>query len=173
MYRFEEEDGMLRMIATEDFDTIKAGDKGGLVHPGTVLGYGCWVHQGVTVGPHVQLRHTIVHADLTVGWFNNCIVKTPVKYDSLYSDVTLEGEQHIFKLPIWDVIMFEGLIKIGCQQHSPEQWVGFTDAEINDMSLNALDWWREHKAFVLRQYELNYSPNPEFRQPHNPWSRNR
>ena len=157
MYRFEEEeDGMLRMIATKDFDDVKAGDKGGLVHHDTKLHGDCWIYPSATVGPRVLLHNTIVHADLTVGAFHNCVVKTPVKYYSIYTNVILEGEQHIFKSPIWDVIMFEGLILIGCQHHSPEQWVGFTDAEINDMSLNALDWWREHKELILKQYELNY-----------------
>jgi hypothetical protein len=41
------------------------------------------------------------------------------------------------------------LIKIGCQEHSPEEWTNFTDTQIKKMDEGALEWWRKWKKFVL------------------------
>jgi carbonic anhydrase/acetyltransferase-like protein (isoleucine patch superfamily) len=41
------------------------------------------------------------------------------------------------------------LIKIGCQEHSPEEWINFTDTQIKKMDEGALEWWRKWKKFVL------------------------
>jgi hypothetical protein len=41
------------------------------------------------------------------------------------------------------------LIKIGCQEHSPNEWVKFTDEQIEGMGEGALEWWKKWKKFIL------------------------
>ena len=50
----------------------------------------------------------------------------------------------------WDVIIDGiGNMQIGCQFHSIEGWKGFSDALINKMDENALDFWNKNKAMLL------------------------
>ncbi len=49
------------------------------------------------------------------------------------------------------IVIINGLgkMRIGCQEHSIENWKTFTDDEINDMDRYALDFWNKHKAMLL------------------------
>ena len=50
----------------------------------------------------------------------------------------------------WDVqINGTGMMRIGCQNHSIEDWKSFTDEQISQMASDALEFWNQHKAMLL------------------------
>ena len=49
----------------------------------------------------------------------------------------------------WPVEYCADLMRIGCQQHSLEEWENFTDEQIDDMDFDALEWWEEWKNKLL------------------------
>jgi hypothetical protein len=47
------------------------------------------------------------------------------------------------------VIMLEyGVMAIGCEQHSIDEWMNFSDEEINKMDTDAIQWWKEGKPRI-------------------------
>ena len=50
----------------------------------------------------------------------------------------------------WEVqINGTGMMRIGCQNHSIEDWKSFTDEQISQMASDALEFWNQHKAMLL------------------------
>ena len=50
----------------------------------------------------------------------------------------------------WDVqINGTGMMRIGCQNHSIEDWKSFTDGRISIMARDALEFWNQHKSMLL------------------------
>ena len=50
----------------------------------------------------------------------------------------------------WDVyISGTGMMRIGCQNHSIEDWKSFTDGRISIMADDALEFWNQHKSMLL------------------------
>ena len=45
--------------------------------------------------------------------------------------------------------MESGMMRIGCQNHSIEDWKSFTDEQISQMASDALEFWNQHKAMLL------------------------
>jgi len=43
---------------------------------------------------------------------------------------------------------------IGCQQHTIEEWFGFTDGRISQMDRGALEWWKKWKDFIFTAIEM-------------------
>ena len=42
-----------------------------------------------------------------------------------------------------------GMMRIGCQNHSIEDWKSFTDEKISAMDSNALTFWNQYKSMLL------------------------
>ena len=42
-----------------------------------------------------------------------------------------------------------GMMRIGCQNHSVEDWKNFTDEKISAMDSNALTFWNQYKSMLL------------------------
>ena len=42
-----------------------------------------------------------------------------------------------------------GMMRIGCQNHSVEDWKSFTDEQISQMAGGALEFWNKHKTMLL------------------------
>ena len=49
----------------------------------------------------------------------------------------------------WLVTIWDAHVQIGCEFHSHEEWNKFTNAQIKQMSDNALDFWHEHKISIM------------------------
>ena len=56
----------------------------------------------------------------------------------------------------WDVLFVEGFIKIGCELHSFDDWVNFTNFEIKKMHKNASTFWKKYGDFILETYDNRY-----------------
>jgi hypothetical protein len=50
---------------------------------------------------------------------------------------------------LWNIIITEGFMVIGCQRHTHADWESFDDEVINDMDDDALDFWLVHKDALL------------------------
>ena len=50
----------------------------------------------------------------------------------------------------WHVMMFDHHIKIGCEEHSIDEWGNFSDGEINNMDGSALAFWSEWKDVIIK-----------------------
>ena len=51
---------------------------------------------------------------------------------------------------LWTVyISGTGMMRIGCQNHSVEDWKNFTDEKISAMDSNALTFWNQYKSMLL------------------------
>jgi len=46
------------------------------------------------------------------------------------------------------------ILCIGCQQHTIEDWFGFTDDRISKMDRGALEWWKKWKDFIFTAIEM-------------------
>ena len=47
------------------------------------------------------------------------------------------------------VLVMDTHIKIGCKLYKHAEWENFSDKEISDMDIGALEWWKEWKGFIL------------------------
>ncbi len=54
-----------------------------------------------------------------------------------------------FQAGLWTAIISSDFISIGCQRHSAEKWLNFTDEEISAMNPFALDYWNENRDIVF------------------------
>ncbi|RMF53250.1 MAG: pentapeptide repeat-containing protein [Bacteroidetes bacterium] len=57
------------------------------------------------------------------------------------------------KTEIWTIQVHADSVRIGCQHHSHEEWMAFSDEEIAKMDDRALDWWRRYKPVVAAMIE--------------------
>ena len=51
----------------------------------------------------------------------------------------------------WTIQIAKNHIRIGCQSHSLEKWINFTDDEIDSMHSDALNFWKENKEFIINK----------------------
>ena len=47
------------------------------------------------------------------------------------------------------VTIIDTKMVIGCQEHDIAEWEKFTDAEISEMSGNALEFWNANKSAIM------------------------
>ena len=57
----------------------------------------------------------------------------------------------------WGVLITDGHLRIGFQRHTHAEWAEFSDAEIEDMSSNALSFWAQWKSPLLAMCEAHAS----------------
>ena len=65
----------------------------------------------------------------------------------------------IFQLPYWSVVMTKDDIAIGCQQHQVDAWWAFSDDEIANMDVRALEWWKLWKLTIQQIHAGSFSEN--------------
>ena len=87
------------------------------------------------------------------GMIDRHLVESAIQSGANLRDANLRGAKNAALLingMHWDVIIDGiGNMQIGCQFHSIEGWKGFSDALINKMDENALDFWNKNKAMLL------------------------
>jgi hypothetical protein len=49
----------------------------------------------------------------------------------------------------WQVNLCGNQLSIGCEQHSVDDWLEFTDMHINAMDADALAWWQDNSDFIF------------------------
>ena len=49
----------------------------------------------------------------------------------------------------WSVYITPGHIRIGCQAHSLNDWKKFSEEEISEMHVDALNFWKENKELIV------------------------
>ena len=75
----------------------------------------------------------------------------------VYGNARVYGNAEVSKLCLvniiglnWNITISDYHIQIGCELHTIEQWEKFTDEEILDMDSNSLNWWKDHRAIILK-----------------------
>ena len=70
------------------------------------------------------------------------------------NDVVLEGcvgngrEIQSIQTPKYLINITKDYIQIGCERHTIEAWLSFSDNAIQDMDVGALDWWKQYKPIL-------------------------
>lgn len=47
------------------------------------------------------------------------------------------------------VVSHDDYLAIGCEAHSKQEWIDFTDEQIVEMDNGALEWWKQYRDIVL------------------------
>ena len=81
---------------------------------------------------------------------NDIRVENSFMYDSIatISTLSISGQT-------WIITITDDKMKIGCENHTHEEWRNFTDEEISSMHKDALTWWSEWKGFILPLSEMH------------------
>ena len=81
------------------------------------------------------------------------IIREPGKQGHINPNITIDGfkTKKFFSISIfYKVSVYDTHIRIGCELHSRDKWLNFTDSEILSMDgKDALRFWKEHKKFIL------------------------
>jgi len=71
-------------------------------------------------------------------------------YGATYGEGIEIGNNPLFILGLtWPVYIFKTHIKIGCQIHSKQEWLTFTDSDIEKMETRAAEFWKKWKKHIL------------------------
>ena len=66
------------------------------------------------------------------------------------SSANLSGaNMSILQTDIWTCYIQPDHIRIGCQYHTVNEWIAFTEDQISAMDSRALVWWRKWKPAIL------------------------
>ena len=79
-------------------------------------------------------------ADLTGAYLRGAYLRGEKIY---LPPITISG------LPFWEVLIYANRMKIGCEDHTVEEWGKFKKSRIDCMSDEALAWWETHKALLM------------------------
>ena len=60
----------------------------------------------------------------------------------------------------YDIVYTSKVLKIGCKQHTFEEWYNFSDEEIDDLDMKALSWWRIWKEPLFNIFKLGGEYEP-------------
>ena len=71
--------------------------------------------------------------------------------DADLRDADLRGAAIVIYGMTWTIQIAKNHIRIGCQSHSLEKWINFTDDEIDSMHSDALNFWKENKEFIINK----------------------
>ena len=71
--------------------------------------------------------------------------------DADLRDADLRGAAIVIYGMTWTIQIAKNHIRIGCQSHSLEKWIDFTDDEIDSMHSDALEFWEENKEFIINK----------------------
>ena len=58
---------------------------------------------------------------------------------------------HCFK---YDITYTIDTLQIGCENHTIDEWIEFSDDVISKMDTGALEWWKQHKEIILRIIDM-------------------
>ena len=103
----------------------------------------------ITLEMAINASADLISADLSSADLSSA----DLRYADL-SSADLLGEK-ITQLPlqfyglVWDVLVTDGFMTIGCQRHTHEQWQNFTDDEIRAMDTGARLFWKSWKEPLL------------------------
>ena len=54
---------------------------------------------------------------------------------------------------LYPITYTKDILQIGCEKHTPQEWYGFTDDIIDEMDVNALYFWQEHKEQIFKHMQ--------------------
>jgi len=161
---------LYRIQALEDFGNIKAGDKGGWVENERNLSQEgcCWVYDNARVFDYAIVFDSAkvfdsanvfgsarVYGSAEVRGYAQVFASAEVfNYAIVFNSAEVRGSVKATKNPInlqvyYNITITDEHIIIGCQCHTYQEWLNFTNDEINQMDIKALEFWKKYKNIVL------------------------
>jgi carbonic anhydrase/acetyltransferase-like protein (isoleucine patch superfamily) len=91
------------------------------------------VYSNAEIGDNVQV-------------YKNALVNSNAQ---LYGDAICTKAANVIYTSDYTITISDNFIKIGCQNHSIDDWYSFTDEQISKMACNALTWWKIWKPILF------------------------
>ena len=76
-----------------------------------------------------------------------------LRYANLYGADLRGADLYILQTDIYTCWIQKEHIRIGCQYHSVDDWIGFDDEKISKMDKDALSWWKKWKPIIMQIQE--------------------
>jgi len=149
--------GEFRIRALCDFGDVKKGDLGGFVDSESCLDANpedlSWIYDNSRVcnGSRVYNNSRVCngsYVDNNSCVYNSIVYNSSVENSFMYESIATINTMSISG-QIWDITFTDDKIKIGCQNHTHEEWQSFTDDEISKMHNDALSWWNKWKGIII------------------------
>lgn len=70
-------------------------------------------------------------------------------YQHINREVPFSKNPTVIKGLKWPIIITDKHIAIGCQCYTPDEWSNFTKVDLENMSVDAPDFWKIHKRAIL------------------------
>ena len=82
---------------------------------------------------------------------------TNLKWAELRGAIGNNKEIITIQTGIYTCVITELSLTIGCESHTFDEWIAFTDSEIDKMDAKkSLSFWHDWKTIILKSYELNF-----------------
>jgi uncharacterized protein YjbI with pentapeptide repeats len=100
-------------------------------------------------GAHLEGAY-LGNADLSGACLNGAKLNSADLETATYGEGVIIGNNPLFILGLtWPVYIFKNHIKIGCQIHTKQEWLNFSDADIAKMESHASEFWAKWKKHIL------------------------
>ena len=104
---------------------------------------------------YAKVRGTdLRHADLRYADLRDANLRDAnLRYADLrYADLRYADLRYadliVLTLPRWTAYVQIKTVRIGCQHHTHDQWMAFSDSDIDEMNPEALAWWKQYGDLV-------------------------
>jgi hypothetical protein len=74
---------------------------------------------------------------------------------SLRSTIGNQGQIITIQTDVWQIVYTSDVMQIGCQRHSINDWLVFSDDHISKMDSKALEFWKKWKPILVLILERN------------------
>jgi hypothetical protein len=125
---------LYRIEALIDFGSVKAGDKGGFVEKEENLSQSgnAWVSDDAQVSDDARVSGN--------AWVYGNAQVSPINMTGMYYNVTI----------------IDAYMRIGCEQHTFDQWEEYDDRRILEMDgKSALKFWQENKTILMAMCRIH------------------
>ncbi|QCQ62855.1 pentapeptide [Rheinheimera phage vB_RspM_Barba23A] len=74
---------------------------------------------------------------------------------NLRSTIGNQGQIITIQTDVWQIVYTSDVMQIGCQRHSINDWLVFSDDHISKMDSKALEFWKKWKPILVLILERN------------------
>jgi len=74
---------------------------------------------------------------------------------NLWSTIGNQRQIITIQTDVWQIVYTSDVMQIGCQRHSINDWLVFSDDHISKMDSKALDFWKKWKPILVLILERN------------------
>jgi acetyltransferase-like isoleucine patch superfamily enzyme len=116
-----------------------------IVYDNAEIGGNAMVYNNAQIYQNAQVYDSAEISD-DVQVYKNALVHSNAE---LYGNAICTKAANVICTKEYVVTISDNFIKIGCQNHSIDDWYSFTDEQISKMACNALAWWKVWKPILF------------------------